>query len=220
LAKVAKALALLAVSALLALTALGCGGGSSSTSTTAASTAATAPGATTTAKAPAAKAKAPAAKAQGRSASTKPKPQPSIAEEEAAPGDHSIQEYGSEAEGSESEAVLLSMHSFLTALAGSDYAKVCSGLLASNREQLAQFTKSSPGAPKSCPAVLGVVLSPAAAAEAKRAAAGTVSKVRIGEGTAFVLFRPKGGKLSYFVMKEEGGAWKSTSLTAGSPLVP
>jgi hypothetical protein len=112
------------------------------------------------------------------------------------------------------------MRSFLRAYGARDYAGVCAGLASLNREQLAQFTKSKSGSPHSCPALLAKLLSPTAAPEAKRAAAGAISGVRIGKGTAFVLFRPAGGKPSYFVLKEEDGAWKAIGLAPGTPLHP
>jgi hypothetical protein len=149
------------------------------------------------------------------------KPRPSIAAEEAAPGDHSIQEYGAEAGNSEKEAVLAAMRFFFSAIATSDYARVCAGLAASNREQLDQLAKTlKHKAGKGCAATSAGLLNPAAAAEAKLAAAAAIGKVRIGQGTAFVLFRPPGGTLSYFAMKEEGGEWKAISLAPGTPLHP
>jgi hypothetical protein len=135
-------------------------------------------------------------------------------------GDHSIQEYGSEARGGEKEAAISAMHAFLTAVAGRDYAKVCTSLTSSSRGQLAQLAKLKHETATGCPALLAKLLSPTASSEAKRAARATISRVRVGEGNAFVLFRLPGGTVSYFVMKEEGGSWKATSLSAGTPLHP
>ena len=145
---------------------------------------------------------------------------PSIAAEEAAPGDHSIQEYGAEAEGGEREALLAAMHSFFRAIAASDYSRVCSGLLGANREQLQQFSKLQGGAGADCAQSLAKLLTPTAAGEAKKAAAATIGRVRVKGDIAFVLFRPPGATLSYFAMKREGGAWKAISLAPGTPLNP
>jgi hypothetical protein len=150
----------------------------------------------------------------------KAKPQPSIAEEEAEPGDHSVQEYGTEAEGTEAEEVVAAMRAFFAALAAAHYDKLCTTIAGSTRAQLEQFSQAAAKVTRRCPALLAKLLAPAAAAEARKAAKATISKVRIGEGNAFVLFRPPGGKLSYFVMKEEDGTWKATGLSAGTPLVP
>lgn len=69
-------------------------------------------------------------------------------------------------------------------------------------------------------AALKTLLTAAAATEARRAAEAAVTSVRIKGGTAFVLFRPKGGVPSYFVMKEEGGGWKAIGLAPGTPIDP
>jgi hypothetical protein len=119
--------------------------------------------------------------------------------------------------GSGKAALTAAAHSFFTAMATRDYARLCTGLAASNREQLAAFVKGGQGG---CAAALKALLDPAAAAEARKAADAAVTSVRIKGDSAFVLFRPKGGVLSYFVMKEEGGRWKATSLEPGTPLNP
>lgn len=144
---------------------------------------------------------------------------PSIAQEEASAGDQSIQHYGAEAAGGDRKAVVGAMHAYFLALAASDYEAICAGLTASNREQLQQLSKLKHEGSKGCAGSLATVL-PGGAPEAKKAAAATISRVRIGDGNAFVLFRPAGGTLSYFVMKEEDGEWKATSVAAGAPLSP
>jgi hypothetical protein len=216
-----------ALSALALLAgAVGCGSSSSSSSGEG-STATTAPARETTSPQRPSGAAAnpnPANKAQsgsgaGGSGGSAKKPQPSIAAEEAAPGDHSIQEYGAEAQGSEKAAVLAAMRSFIAAMATGDYARLCAALPAANRAQMQQFAKAQHKG-GGCAAVLARLLNPAAAVEAKKALGATIAKVRVGKGNAFVLFRPRGGRLSYFVMKEEGGEWRATSLGAGTPLRP
>jgi hypothetical protein len=128
-------------------------------------------------------------------------------------GDNSIETYGSDAGGAEKAAVVASMRSFVRAIAARDFPNVCAQLAAKIRAGLAQSSKA-------CPELLEslVVISPS---EARRAASGTVTHVRVGGGNAFVLFRPAGGsRLNYFVMTEEGGKWKSLGLTIGTPLNP
>jgi hypothetical protein len=172
--------------------AAGCGSGSSS------STTATAPPA--------------------RSATTARTPAPR-SPAESSPGS-SITGYGAAAHGSGKAAVTAAAHSFFTAMARGDYAGVCAGLAASNRKQIAQFAKLRHEAATGCAASLAGLLSPAAAAEARKAAEATIGKVRIKGGTAFVIFRPKGGVPSYFVMRKEGGGWKAISLAPGTPIDP
>ncbi len=143
-----------------------------------------------------------------------------ISKEETEPGDHSIQEFGSEASEEEEEAVVSAMHTFIVALASQNYAGVCSGLAKSNREQLEKYIQATKGTKTGCAAVLKKLVVPAGAAEAKKSLNPTIGRVRIGEGSAFVLFKPAGGKLNYFVLKEEDGEWKSVSLSAGTPFAP
>jgi hypothetical protein len=134
-------------------------------------------------------------------------------------GDNSIQTYGAEAAGSEKATLAAAAHSFFAAMASSDYAKICTAIAASNREQLQAFLKSKQQQ-GGCPAVLKTLIPAAEDPEAQKAAAATVSAVRIKGDTAFVLFTPRGGPPSYFVMKREGGAWKAISLAPGTPLDP
>lgn len=189
------ATAALILALLLALVAGGCGGGSDSSSATAAGAADTATAAE----------------------SARP---PAIAREESEAADKSIQRYGSEADGDEKAAVVAAMRSFFRALAKPDYAKLCAGLSASNREQLQQLLELKHEGPADCPSVLPKLLVPGPSPEARKAAAAAIGRVRIGDGSAFVLFKPAGGKLSYFVLQEEDGSWKATGLSAGTPLSP
>jgi hypothetical protein len=130
-------------------------------------------------------------------------------------GDNSIQEYGSAASGAKAGPPIAAMHSFLSALAGSDYARICAGLAASNVEELSGLSE------KGCPdAIKRLNLRAAATSAAKAAARAPVKSVRIQGDTAFVLFTPAGGEPSFFVMKEENGSWKATSLGPGTPLHP
>ena len=131
----------LVLAAVLAFLAVGCGSGSSSTSTSTGSStgadgkgAATSTGAATTTTKPGSSSSGPREGGSGGGSH-------SFAEEEAESSDQSIQEYGTEASGGEEIAVLTAMHSFFRALAASDYAKVCAGLAATNREQLQQYAK-------------------------------------------------------------------------------
>jgi hypothetical protein len=100
-----------------------------------------------------------------------------------------------------------------------DYARVCADLTAANRKQLQSFGAGKGGS-GGCTAALKALLDPAVAAEARKAADAAVTSVRIKGGTAFVLFTPKGGMRSYFVMKEEGGGWKAIGLAPATPVNP
>jgi hypothetical protein len=128
-------------------------------------------------------------------------------------GDNSIQTYGTSAEGAQKAATATAMRSFILAIADRDYAKVCAGLAQQIRSGLAQSDKP-------CPELLKklLIIPPA---EARRAANGTVTNVRVGGGNAFVLFRPVGADhINFFVLTVENGEWKSLGLTIGSPVDP
>lgn len=132
--------------------------------------------------------------------------------------DNSIQEFGEEKSGEEKSAVTDAMFAFFRAMAASDYPAICNGLTKANVEQLETFLKLK-DKQGSCETVLEEILT-AQGSEAKKAANGVVYQVREEDGNAFVLFVPEGGVASYFVMKDEDGTWKATSVTTGTPLRP
>lgn len=137
---------------------------------------------------------------------------------ESSPG-ASIEHFGAAAGAAEKSVVATAAHSFFAAMASDDYPRLCAGLAATNRAQLRAFLKAQ-GRSGGCAAILKTLITPGAATEARQAANAAITTVRIRGTTAFVLFRPKGGVPSYFVMKQESGAWKSTSLGSGAPIDP
>jgi hypothetical protein len=206
-----RALAVLAAAfALIAVSGCGSSSSSSSTESTAASTASpetSTPGATTTT--PSGTQSTPT---EGGSSTTTPSGT-------SASPDNSIQTYGSAAGGAEKAAVLSATHSFFHALAAPNYASVCSQLASSNRKELQQYLKLGHSKAHSCATLLPTLLQNIGPT-ASKAAKGTFTAVRIQGPRAFVLFRPKGGPPSYFLMLKEGGTWKPTSLAPGVPLNP
>jgi len=111
------------------------------------------------------------------------------------------------------------MAAFLRAMASRDYAAICEGLSESNRGQLEQLAKLKKELGSGCPAILEKVLV-GPTSEAKAAAEGTVYQVRVEGENAFVMFTPRGGTASYFVMKHDPDGWKSTSISPGVPFNP
>ena len=83
--------------------------------------------------------------------------------------------------------------SFFHALAAADYTKVCSDLTSSNREQLQVYLQGKHRDRNGCTMVIPSFLH-SIGSEARRAADGTLSAVRVHGDTAFVLFRPQGGQ--------------------------
>ena len=229
------ALALLGIAAI----AQGCGGGDSSSTETAASG-----GAETTASAPqgggensAEGGAGPSAgkgagagsggEAGGGSAGAAPhgpglaeKAKPDVKGFKVPPGgDNSIQTYGEEAESSEEEEITTAMAAFLRAMANRDYPAICEGLSEANRGQLEQLAKLKKELGQDCPSILKALLV-GPTSEAQKAAEGTVYQVRVEGENAFVMFTPRGGTASYFVMKHDPDGWKSTSLSPGVPFNP
>ncbi len=205
----------LALIAALAIALIGCGSGSS-TSTSTSTEASTQPSATTPAPSteatPTTETAVPQGSGNGQGSSGE------------APGssqtpENSIKTYGSAASSAQKAALAAAAFSFFRAMAASDYAKVCDGLSASNRKELQAFSKAKSRS-SSCPAVLKTLISTRGVPEARKAATGRLISVRVKGDTAFVIFQPKGGKPSYFVMKREGGAWKAIGLAPGTPLNP
>jgi hypothetical protein len=131
-------------------------------------------------------------------------------------GDNSIQTYGSEAKAAEKDEIVTAMRSHLRAIAARDSGKVCADLNSSTRAQIKQL-RALEGKGGGCTYVVSKILVHVSS-EAKQAAAGKVVAVRVGKGNAFVLFRPRGGVPSYFLMSEEEGVWKANSINAGTPL--
>ncbi len=128
-------------------------------------------------------------------------------------GDNSIQTYGTDATGAEKAAVVAAMRSYVGAIADRDFAKVCAAVAVKIRAGLAESDKK-------CPELLEkLIIIPSD--EARRAANGTVTSVRVGGGNAFVLFRPAGSDvLNYFVLTVEDGEWKALGLSTGEPVNP
>ncbi len=205
-----KALSAALLSAALALALAACSSGSS---TTTASPQASTPGATTTttASSPSQSATTPQSTQSPSGGSTTSPSYQSPA--------NSIKGYGSAATSAQKAALATAAFSFFKAIAASDYAKVCDGLSASNRKEMQAFSKAKPQL-SSCPTFLKTLIASRGVPEAKKAAAGKLTSVRVKGSTAFVIFTPRGGKPSYFVLKREAGAWKAISLAPGSPLNP
>jgi len=155
--------------------------------------------------------------AASRAAPSSPPAAPAAGRGESSPG-ASIKEYGAAAGATTKATVAAAAHSFFAAMARGDYARLCVDLAATNHQQLRAFLKGRVRS-TGCAAVLKTLLT-TAPGEARKAASAAITGVRIKGTTAFVLFRPKGGVPSYFVMKEEGGSWKATSLGPGAPIEP
>jgi hypothetical protein len=208
----------------LALAAAGCGSSSSSTSTSTGGTSA-APG-----RASAAPGRASAApegppitstqlgSRQGASTTTGQSHASGSSRSESAGGIRSILEYGSAAGGAEKATVAATARSYFTALADRDYVKICAALTVGNREQMQLYMKDQHRSGGCVKVLKKLSISPQFVASARKAARGAVNSVRVKGDTAFLLFRPRGGSASFFVMKREGSAWRAINLSPGQPI--
>lgn len=133
-------------------------------------------------------------------------------------GEKSIEEFGSEAEGSEEEAIVSAEQAYLSAIADKDFSEACSFLSASATRSLEQFVVPRLKA-KGCPAILPKLLSSTAPAVARPQAEGEIKRVRIKGDQAFVIFHAPGARLYVFTMLREADGWKATTIAA-SILVP
>jgi hypothetical protein len=209
-----KALSAALLSATLAIAIAACGSGSSTT--TASPEASSTPSATSTTPAPSSQATTP----QPSTPTTQQGTQGSgESQGSSQTPENSIKDYGSSASSAQKAALASAAFAFFKAMAASDYAKVCNGITAANRKELQAFTKAKHQS-SGCPSILKMLISTRGVPEAKKAAAGKLISVRVKGDTAFVIFAPKGGKPSYFVLKREAGAWKAIGLAPGTPLNP
>jgi hypothetical protein len=131
-------------------------------------------------------------------------------------GDSSVQTFGSAVSSSERTEVVVAMRSFLRSVAATDYPEICAGLTAAAIREVENLS----GGSRSCPAVLEAIMAPrrVSGPEAMAAVRGRVYQVRMEDGVAFVLFTPRGGRPSFFVMKREEGKWRATGVAPGQEL--
>jgi hypothetical protein len=143
---------------------------------------------------------------------------PPTSEEAHKGGEASIEEFGSEAGGSDREAILAVFTDYMNAVADKDYATACSHLSAIVQSSLEQLAGKALKA-KGCTAILPKLLAPTAPQIAREQANGKITKVRVEGDRAFVVFKAPGAKLFQQTMVREDGAWKASTVAA-SVLVP
>jgi hypothetical protein len=132
-------------------------------------------------------------------------------------GEASIQDFGSEASGSDRDEVVAAFRGQLDALARGDFAAACTHLSEQAKEGLEAYGNTSGKAP--CAKLLSVLAAPTASDFAREQVGGRITKVRVGDDKAFVLFRAPGAKLYMLAFVREDGEWKGTMAFA-SVLVP
>jgi hypothetical protein len=136
---------------------------------------------------------------------------------QAAGGEKSIEDFGSEAEGPTRTAILRARRSYLAAIASRRYASGCSRLAGAVRRSLTELIASKEG--MSCASALRGFLAPGASTIMEQQARGTVRKVRVASDRAFVVFHAPGARLYQLPLVHERGRWR-VGLLAASVLVP
>lgn len=133
-------------------------------------------------------------------------------------GDNSIQDFGSEAGGSEFERAAAALHGYLDARAQGAWAAACSYLSSDTRRMLAKFASQSKRLKgRGCAATLAAFSAGAKGAlraEANRADAGSL---RVEGERGFVIYRGVEKTVFAIPMAREDGGWKVAAL-APTPL--
>lgn len=134
-------------------------------------------------------------------------------------GEAGIEEFGSEAGGSDKEAILGVFTGYLSAIADKDYGTACSHLSTTVQSSLQQLAAKGSRAAAGCSMILPTLLAPSAARVAREQADGRVTRARVQGDRAFVVFKAPGAKLYQLTMVREDGEWKAATVSA-SVLVP
>jgi hypothetical protein len=181
-----------AAALLLSVLVLGCGSGGSGETTSAPTEAATPrPAGSGQAASP------------GGGGSKQAKPRYEGAEEE-------VEQLGSEAGGSEREAVVGVEQEYLTALSEQDFITVCGLLAKPTRMQLQQLVQ---GKKVGCATILPRLLGGPAASTAHIYLGGELRRVRLSGRKAFVIFHAPGARLFVIGLVNEDGRWLVGNLT-------
>jgi hypothetical protein len=132
-------------------------------------------------------------------------------------GEASIEEFGSEAEGSDRDQILAAFTGYMSSIAEKDDEAACARLSEAVQGSLEQLAaeKISGG----CAAILSKFLAATAPQVFRAQVNGKITKVRVEGDRAFVVFEAPGAKLYQMTMVKEGGEWKAATVTA-SILVP
>lgn len=133
-------------------------------------------------------------------------------------GDNSIQEYGSEASGSEFAEAAKVLHAYLDARAVGDWRAACERLASRMTEELVrQLGTGQGGKGTDCGEVLAGLTAAVPRAALRQAAVADVGALRVEGESGFLLFRGAQGEDFFIPMAREDGIWKVAAVAA-SPL--
>jgi hypothetical protein len=146
-------------------------------------------------------------------------PEPVEGSKSAAPGvpvrgDTSIQTWGLEASAAQREQVAAIFQAFVDARAEADWAKACSYLAVEQIQELARLIAGRESAKARCAEAMEAFASRVPSSAFKREAQiADVLSLRVGRGTAFLIYtRPDGPKVYANALGREGGTWKVVSI--------
>jgi hypothetical protein len=124
-------------------------------------------------------------------------------------GDNSIQDFGEEADDSETAAATAVLTGYLEARASGDWAAQCAGLSKTALEPLEQVVSRSPQfKDKGCAAVLKALLGAAPASTRANPLTGDIASLRTEGNRGFALFHGTGGSDYFVLMVKEDGEWR------------
>jgi len=133
-------------------------------------------------------------------------------------GDPAVDEFGSEAEGSEREAIVQAARSYLRARARGDWARACRGLTTAAKQSIAGLLRASGRSNAGCPAAYEALQSSVPLPLRREAADSPVLEVRVRGDSAFYVFRTRANRVdTVLAMAREDGEWKAVTV-AGAVL--
>jgi len=133
-------------------------------------------------------------------------------------GDPAVDEFGSEAEGSERDEIAAAARSYLRARARGDWARACQGLTEAAKQSIAGLLRASGRPEAGCPAAYEALQSPVPQALRREAANSPVLEVRVEDDSAFYVFRTRANRVDTVLsMAREGDEWKAVTV-AGAVL--
>ncbi len=127
-------------------------------------------------------------------------------------GDNSIQEFGSEAAGTEFEAAAAALHGYLDARAAGAWSDTCSHMAAPVAASLAQLSGGGSGGGTSCPETVASLSAGVPDAALEEAAEAEIGALRVEGDRAFLLFHGAHDADYYMPMAQEGGEWKVAAI--------
>jgi hypothetical protein len=130
-------------------------------------------------------------------------------------GDNSVQEYGDEGDESELQEVAEIVHSFYLARAEERWDTACSYLSKGNTEQLEQLAAQSPQLKDGgCGPILKAFTRPLPAAVQREITTIDAGSFRHEGEQGFLIYSGAGQTVYAMPLREEGGSWKVTALSA------